>query len=325
VRATVVLAAAATLAALAPNFWCLAVCSLVLGFASCVPHLLLPIATLLAPKEQGGRVIGAVMSGLLIGVLSARTISGVLGGSLGWRTVYWLVAILTIAMAWLIHRELPECHTTEGKIGYLSLLASSLGMFKYRQMREWAFISGMFFGAFNAFWTTLVFVLETPPYHYGARMAGGLGILAIASAAAAPLMGRVVDRYSARFGVGCAIAILLLSFVLLYGTGLHLWGMVIGIVLLDASAQSGHVANLTRLYATFPNLRSRAGMAYMMCFFGGGSLGSFLGGWSWVRFGWAGVCGTGLAMVLAALLMHLRSCAQEDKQRSGVAEAIAEG
>jgi len=309
VRVTVILAIASIFMALAPGYACLAAASLLLGFATCVPHLILPIATLLAPKDQGGSVIGTVMSGLLIGVLGGRTISGFIGGTLGWRTVYWLSAILTIAMAWLIHRELPECHSSESKIGYLRLLGSAISLFKYRQMREWAFIGGMMFGAFNAFWTTLVFLLESH-YHYGARMAGAMGILAVSSAAAAPLMGKIVDRHSARFGVSWAIVMLLASFLLLYGTGMHLWGLVLGIVLLDVSAQSGHVANLTRVYGTFSESRSRAGMAYMVCFFAGGSLGSCLGGWGWAHFGWAGVCLVGAAMVLSALIVHLRSGAE---------------
>ena len=310
VRVTVVLSFAAMLMSLSPSYAYLAVGSLLLGFACCVPHLILPIATLLAPVEQSGRVIGTVMSGLLIGVLAGRTVAGFVGGNLGWRIVYWLAAAVTMTMAWLLRRELPECQSAERKITYLRLLTSAIGLFRDHRMRAWAFIGGMMFGAFNAFWTTLVFLLGTAPYHYGARTAGALGILAVASAAAAPLMGKIVDRYSARFGVGCSIVLLLASFLVLYGIGFHLWGLALGIVLLDVSAQSGHIANLSRVYGTFAEARSRAGMAYMMCFFVGGSLGSFLGGWGWVHFGWAGVCLAGSSMVLAALFVHFRSGAE---------------
>ena len=117
--------------------------------------------------------------------------------------------------------------------------------------------------------------------------------------------------------------LLLASFVVLYATGLHLWGLALGIVLLDVSAQSGHIANLTRVYGTFVEARSRAGMAYMVCFFAGGSLGSFLGGWGWAHFGWAGVCLTGSAMVLSALFVHLRSGTEVRKQPNRPAQAHA--
>jgi predicted MFS family arabinose efflux permease len=228
--------------------------------------------------------------------------------------VYWLAAVVTLIMAWLIRHELPECRSAESAMSYLQLMASALGMFRYRQMREWAFIGGMMFGAFNAFWTTLVFLLKTPPYHYGARMAGALGLLALASAAAAPLMGKVVDRHSARFGVGWSIICLLASFVEIYIAGSHLWGLALGIVFLDVSAQSGNIANLSRVYSTYPEARSRAGMAYMVSFFVGGSLGSILGGWGWTHYGRAGVCIAGSAMVMAALIVHLRSSAEDIRQ-----------
>jgi predicted MFS family arabinose efflux permease len=307
VRVTVALVITSVLMAIAPSFAFLLVSSLFLGINCCTPHLALPIASLLAPKEQQGGVIGTVMAGMLVGILAGRTIAGFVGGSLGWRTVYWMSAVVALAMAWLVRRELPECHSTESGMSYLHLMASAIGLFRHRQMRDWAFIGGMTFGAFNAFWTTLVFMLGTPPYHYGARMAGGLGLLAVVSAASAPLMGKIVDKHSARFGVGWSIIFLLASFAVLYVVGLHLWGLALGIVLLDVSAQCGHIANVTRVYGTFAEMRSRAGMAYMVCFFLGGALGSTLGGWGWAHYGWAGVCGAGSAMVLAALIVHLRS------------------
>ncbi len=319
VRTAVVLGISSILVAAAPSFAFLAVSSLLMGCVCCVPHLILPMAAQLASKEQSGSVIGTVMGGLLVGVLGARTVAGFVGGSYGWRAVYWLAAVLTLTTAWMIHRELPECHSPESGMSYARLMQSAIGMFRYRQMREWAFIGAMMFGAFSAFWTSLVFILETPPYHYGARMAGALGLLAIASAAAAPLMGKVVDRRSARFGVGWAIVFLLASFGVLYALGFHLWGLALGIVLLDVSTQSGHTANLARVYGTFPGSRSRAGMAYMVTFFAGGALGSCLGGWGWAHYRWAGVCLAGGAMVMAALVVHIRSGAEDARDHAPTA------
>jgi predicted MFS family arabinose efflux permease len=314
VRLLAALGIASMLMALAPSYAFLVVSSLLLGINCSVPHVILPIAALLAPKEQQGSVIGTVMGGLLVGILSGRAIAGFVGGSFGWRAVYWISAVVMLIMAWLVRRELPECHSAESGMSYLRLLASALGLFRHRQMRQWAFIGAMTFGAFNVFWTTLVFLLEKPPYHYGARMAGALGLLAVASAAAAPLMGKVVDRRSARFGVGWSLIFLLGSFAVLYIAGFHLWGLALGIVLLDVSAQSGNTANITRVYGTFAEKRSRAGMAYMVCFFLGGSLGSSLGGWGWTHYGWPGVCCAGSAMVLAGLLVHFRSNEEDEKQ-----------
>ena len=316
VRMCWVLASAATLMALAPGFSFLLVASFLVGCACCIPHLLVPIATLIAPPDLNASAIATVMSGLLVGVLLGRTVAGILGGTFGWRVVYLVGAVFMLAIGAVLRRTLPECRSSL-KVSYLDLLRSAMMLYRYRVMREAAFIGAMLFGAFNAFWTTLVFLLARSPYHYGARMAGALGFLAAISAMAAPMMGWIVDRSSARLGVGISTVALFVSFLILAAMGLHLVGLIVGIIVLDVSAQCGHVANLARVYGTFKEARSRAGMAYMVCFFLGASLGSSLGGWGWSRMGWMGVCGVGLAMTVAALAVHFLPGAAES-QRIGL-------
>jgi predicted MFS family arabinose efflux permease len=163
----------------------------------------------------------------------------------------------------------------------------------------------MLFGAFNVFWTTLVFVLTHAPYHFAPRTAaewvGGFGLLAVASAALAPLIGRWLDAGSVRRGVALSCVLAVLSFVALWLTGRHFWGIGLGVVLLDVAVQSGHISNQTRIYQAFPEARSRANTAYMCSYFLGGGLGSLLGGLGWVHFGWNGVCAAGALLTCAAL------------------------
>ena len=313
VRMCWMLSCAAVCTACSPRFAFLLASSLLIGFSTCIPHLLVPIATLVAPPSKNASAIATVMSGLLVGVLLGRTFAGILGGTFGWRIVYLIGAAIILLLGITLGRALPECHSSL-QVSYGELLASAVKLFRYRLLRESAFIGGMMFGAFNAFWTTLVFLLGAPPYHYGARVAGALGFLAASSAIAAPMMGRLVDRKSARFGVGISIVALLISFAILATMGRHLFGLILGIIVLDAAAQCGHVANLARVYAAFPEARSRAGMVYMVCFFLGGSLGSTLGGYGWNRMGWIGVCLAGSAMTAAALAVHLLPGAASDSR-----------
>jgi predicted MFS family arabinose efflux permease len=133
------------------------------------------------------------------------------------------------------------------------------------------------FGAFSAFWTTLVFFLGTPPYHYGARAAGFFGLGDAASAGAAPLVGRVVDKHSPRVGVAFGALLSVAGFACLWGVGQSIWGLVAGVVVLDVGVQSGHVANQARIYGAFPQARSRANTVYMVSYFVGGAAGSTLG------------------------------------------------
>ena len=230
------------------------------------------------------------MGGLLVGILAGRVIAGFVGGSFGWRTVYWMSAVVALIMAWLIRRELPECHSAESGMSYMRLLASALGLFRHRQMREWAFVGAMTFGAFNVFWTTLVFLLERPPYHYGARMAGALGLLAVASAGAAPLMGKIVDKRSARFGVGWSLIFLLASFVVLYLVGFHLWGLALLESYCWTSLRNLRTP-LTSHACMAPSLRNAAGRGWhtWSASFSGRCTRFQLGGWGWTTMVGPGV------------------------------------
>jgi len=298
-----ILAFAALSMACSPSFPLLLLSSLLIGSTCCVTHLLLPIATMLAPARQSATAIGTVQGGLLLGVLLGRTLGGVLGGTFGWRPVYAAGFVMMLIVGWLIHRTLPQCFS-DLRVNYWTLLGSAVKLFRFRVMRDSAIIGAMLFGAFNAFWTTLVFFLASPPWSYGARMAGTLGLLAACSAAAAPLFGRWIDRSSPRLVLGWTLFILLISFGVIALSGHHFAGLIVGIILLDVSVQSAQVANVSRVYASFPNARGRAAMAYMVCFSLGGSLGSTLGGWAWNYAGWGGVCIVGASMSAIALLVH---------------------
>lgn len=131
------------------------------------------------------------------------------------------------------------------------------------------------------------------------------GAVGAVGAAVAPVAGRLSDRRSPRFVVSIAIAIVLCAFSVFWGLALHVWGLVLGVILLDAGVQAAQVANQTRVLGLRPEARNRVNTVYMICYFGGGSLGSLLGAWSWSRWHWAGVCGTGVVCMLVATVALL--------------------
>jgi MFS family permease len=148
-------------------------------------------------------------------------------------------------------------------------------------LRESALIGALFFSVFSAFWTTLVFFLQRPPYHYGSRVAGLFGAVGAAGAMCAPLVGRIADRYGARPNIFIALLVTLLSFIILYTEGQHLAGLVVGVTLLDIGVQAGHISNQTRIYNLVPEARSRLNMVYMITYFTAGALESYLGTILW--------------------------------------------
>ena len=288
-------------AAAAPGAAWLAVASLAVGFFTVVPHVALPLAAHLADPGERGRVIGLIMSGILAGILLARTVAGLVGGALGWRAVYALAAACMVLLAIGLARLLPKS-PPERSVRYVELLASLGPLVRDEaELRRPSLIGAMVFGAFSVFWTTLAFFLEGPPYGWGAEGAGLFGLIGLAGALAVPRVGRLADRRGARFATGASLLVALVSFGVFALLGRNLAGLVLGVVLLDVGVQSAHVANLARVHALDPAARSRRNTVYMVSYFAGGALGTWLGVRAWARFGWTGVCATGAAFLLLAL------------------------
>jgi predicted MFS family arabinose efflux permease len=292
------------LMATAQNFVWLALAAFGIGVTTATVHVVVPFAAQLASTARRGATVGAVLSGLLFGILLARTFSGLMGAWLGWRSIYWVGSGLMLLLAVLIRSGLPESRP-ELQLSWLSLIRSTFGLIRSQPvLRESAALGAILFCSFNAFWTTLVFFLQTPPYHYGSAVAGLFGLVGAVGAFCAPFVGHMADRYGARRNVLISLLAVLLSFVVMYFFGRHIVGLIAGVILLDIGVQSGHVSNQTRIYGLLPEARSRLNMVYMVCYFTAGAAGSYAGSVVWQRYGWAGVCGLGAGLLIAGLVVH---------------------
>ena len=304
VTACLATAATATLIALAPSLPLLALASALIGITSVVPHLVLPFAAQISAPEIRGRVVGTILGGLLIGILLARTASGLIGAAFGWRAVYWMAAALMASLGAVLSRQLPRSEPTIA-LRYPDLLRSLLALIRQQPLlRDAALIGGLLFGSFSVFWATLIFRLAAPPFHYGARTAGLFGLIGAAGALVAPAAGRITDRKSPQYTIGIAICVTILSYLCFWLFGNSFAGLIAGVVLLDAGVQAGHVANQTRIYSLIPEARGRLNTVYMVTYFAGGALGSALGAWGWSAARWTGVCIAGLCLSAAALAVH---------------------
>lgn len=295
---------ALVLTALAGNALWLALASFGIGLMGATVHVFVPFAAHLAPPKDRGRVVGSVFSGILLGVLLARTFSGFVGAHLGWRTVYAIAAVLIAFVCVFVQFFLPRSEPT-AKLPYFSLLKSTVALVReHAALRESALFGSSAFCCFSAFWTTLVFLLEQTPYHYRypAQAAGLFGLVGAAGAAGAPIIGRVADRRGPRYTIGFSLVLLLVSYVVLGVAGKFLFGLIVGVLLMDFGTQACHVSNQTRIYGLAPDARSRLNMFYMVCYFAGGALGSILGAYAWKLYGWPGVCAfCSIVMVLMLL------------------------
>ncbi len=291
------------LAAFAPSFALLAAASILIGICSAVPQLLLPMAAHLAPEADRGRIVGRIMSGLLIGILASRTLSGYVGAHLGWRAMFEIAAGLMLALLALLAWRLPQDRPNFGGT-YGSLMKSLLTLTAtLPALRRSALVGGLLFAAFSVFWTSLTFFLESPAYRYGSDIAGFFGLIGAVGALAAPLAGKAADTRGPDFALGVGILLALAAYVFMGFTGYHLAGLVLGVILLDVGVQSAHISNQTKIFSLVPEARSRLNTVYMTGYFTGGSIGSVLGGLAWTHFGWLGVCALGGGLTGAAFLV----------------------
>jgi predicted MFS family arabinose efflux permease len=302
-----ILLAAVTVAligvATAQNLPWIYIASLAVGITTVVPQVIIPLAAQLAEPLERGKVIGSVMSGLLFGILLARTISGFIGGSFGWRAMYWLAAVLMLALAIILRRFLPRSYP-EATLTYRQVL-NSLGNLIVTQptLREASLVGALLFGGFSVFWTSLAFYLEGAPYYFGSQVTGLFGLVGVIGAAAAPFVGRLADRFSPKSMVGVFILVTLLSYLFFGLLGSTVWGLIIGVILLDLGVQGAQVSNQTRIYSLVPEARSRLNTVFMVTYFLGGSLGSSLGSYAWNMWKWQGVCLTGGIMIVLGFIV----------------------
>jgi predicted MFS family arabinose efflux permease len=297
-------AVAVTLVAVAasPTAAVLAVASLLVGAMNMVPQMAVPLAAHLAPAEARGRAVGTVMGGLLVGILLARTAAGFIGAHLGWRAVYLSAAGLMVVLGIVLRALLPRS-PAQAAMPYPALLRSMFSIAREdRVLREAAALGACGFAAFTAFWSTLAFFLEAR-FGLGADAAGLFGLLGAGGALAAPVLGRLADRTSARANAGLALAVALLGWLVFALLGTTLAGLVAGVLLLDVGVQATHVSNLARVHGRRPEARGRMNTVYMVSYFAGGALGTAVGTWAWTSFRWAGVCGTGLGFVALGLVV----------------------
>lgn len=301
---TALAVAALILAALSSSMLMLNIAAVLIGCTSIVPQLILPLAAHLSPVQNRGKIIGTVMSGLLIGILLSRSFSGFIGAWLGWRAMFWIAAGITSLLLIAMSRIFPKAEP-QFSGSYATLMRSLLTLIKKEPLlREASIINALTFSSFGIFWTTMVLYLSNAPFHFQSDTIGLFGLAAVAGALIAPVIGGTADKGNPRVTIGYGLLIVGGGFICFYIFGTTVAGMVAGIILLDLGQQSVHVSNQARVYALQPAARNRLNTVFMTVSFIGTSLGSAIGLWAWDRAQWNGICLAGAISVGLALLVY---------------------
>jgi predicted MFS family arabinose efflux permease len=287
------------------------VASALVGLMAAVTHVVLPIAPDLVPHEQRGKAIGTVMTGLLLGILLARTFAGWLANVGGWRSVFVVAAVMNMAFVPIMYKVMPRMEP-RASLSYGQAMGSLWTLFRTEPLlREACVLGALTFGSFSCFWTTLAFLLNSH-YGMGRGVGGTFGIVGAAGAMVAPVAGWLADRRGTRFVVSVAGAVLTASYLWLLvtegwhvSTAWHMAALAVGVIVLDVGAQMMQVGNQTRIFGLGVEVRSRVNTIYMTMYFAGGAVGSSVAGWAWWRWGWNGVCTLALVLIGAAGIRHL--------------------
>jgi predicted MFS family arabinose efflux permease len=275
------------------------------GGTSVVAQILVTFSASLAGDEERGKVVGSVMSGLLLGILLARTAAGYIAQASSWRVVYLVAAGLMALLALVLWRHLPTYKESQ-QLSYPAVIASVGRLFRAEPVLRRRCVYGLLsFGAFSALWTSLAFLLSGAPYHYGTGTIGLFGLVGAAGAGMASLAGRLADRgHQATVTTLTALAILA-AFVLMWLAPHVLWALIAGIVVLDLGCQGIHISNQSEIYKLAPQARSRVNAGYMTCYFVGGTLGSVGSALCYGSGGWSAVCALGVGFGGLAWLISL--------------------
>lgn len=287
------LAVGQAVSAIAPNLTVFAVAVLFVGVATFTGQVIVPMSSHLAAPHERGKVVGTVMSGLLIGVLLSRTLSGLIADAFGWRVVFGLAAVAMLLLAVVLNRALPRVEPTSD-LPYRWALRSVLGLIRSEPvLRQRMVLGGCAFGAFSILWTSIAFLLSGvhgSHYHYSNATIGLFGLAGVAGACAAQIAGRLADRGHGAATTGAALLLTLVSWLLLKLGGASVIVLILGIVVLDLGVQGTQISNQSAIYRLHPDARSRLTTAYMSAYFLGGVLCSSVTGALYASHGWTAVC-----------------------------------
>lgn len=280
--------------------------SFVIGLGSVAAQVLVPFASYLASESSRGRVVGNVMSGLLLGIMLSRPLSILVADLLGWHAVFVLSGAAVLVLAIVLSKVLPA-RRPSSNASYPALLGSMWRLLRTTPLlRRRAAYHACVFATFSLFWTTVPFLLAGPMFHFSQKAIALFALAGIAGAVAAPVAGRLADRGWTRPGTGIALVTVVLSvllpLVVRTGSPVGVAVLVAAAILLDAGVSANLVLGQRALFSLSPEIRSRLNGLFMAIFFLGGAAGSAVGGWAYATGGWSAALWFGLAFPVAAIL-----------------------
>lgn len=275
----------------------------VMGLLAVVTQAFVAYAASLALPTQRGEVVGIVTSGIVLGILLARTVAGTLTDISGWRTVYLASAAATLVIAWALWAMLPRQQSPAGRLSYPQLIGSLFTLFIQEPvLRIRAIIAMLIFADITTLLAPLVLPLSAPPFSFSHGVIGLFGLAGAVGALAAARAGRWTDRGHGQRVTGIALALMLVSWLPIALLPYSILWLIVGVLVIDFGLQATHVTNQGMIYRVRPEAQSRLTAAYMVFYSIGSAAGSSASTMVYAHAGWSGVSLLGAAIAALALL-----------------------
>lgn len=325
VTQTLLSAATLLMIALASNSAWLLIGVTLTGLLAVVTQVLVAYAATLAVPAQRGKVVGVITSGIVVGILLARTVAGGMADLAGWRSIYLLSAGLTLVMAVLLFRVLPKDEEARPTTRYVALIASVFTLFREEPvLRQRAILALLTFASAMVLWTPMVLPLAAPPLSLSHSEIGLFGLAGAAGALAAARAGHLADRGWGQWVSGLSLLLMLGSWLPIALTQSSLWALLLGVITLDLGLQAVHVTSQSMIYSVRPEAQSRLTAGYMLFYSIGSALGSIASTTMYAWAGWPGVCWLGAAINMIALLYWWRTLATPKRGEAACALATSD-
>lgn len=285
------------------NLWMLIVGTAMTGLFSTVAQVLIPFAATLAKPEHRGKIVGTLMSGMLLGILLGRTFAGAISTIADWHYVYWIATGIMLIVTLLLWLSLPR-YCNHISINYLQLLLSIGALYRQEPvLKIRSLLAITSFALFSLLWTPLAFLLTDAPYHYSDFIIGLFGLAGAAGALGSPIVGKLSDKGKGKTATTIGLALLLASWLPLSLAQYSIIALILGVILLDFAVQVTHVSNMSAIYQIRPEARSRINTGYMVSYFAGGMLGSVGSTYLFSHYGWIAIVIAGTILGILGLII----------------------
>ncbi|KAI9464373.1 major facilitator superfamily domain-containing protein [Boletus coccyginus] len=270
------------------NFYVFGALCYLIGVANVTPQILMPLAADLATPERRASALSVVLSGITLGVLTARVLAGVIGNFNTWRIVYYMaigVQCLVLVGAYFV---LPDYPAKNRDLTYFKILYT---MARYVVTEplviQAALINIASSACFSSLWVTLTFLLGGPPYYYSTLNIGLFGLVGMFGVLIAPFMGRLIDNLVPWYATLVATcALLVFQSVQTAAGGINVSAVIIACFGIDVARQMQLVSLSTAVLSISTAARARLNAILILSLFTGQVMGTSVGTRVFVQHGW---------------------------------------